>query len=253
MTGARNASRRDALLVISSIDIAMTPAEALLLPAADCYVVIDALRATTTMAALFHAGLERLTVVSTLEAGRAARKDPRTLLLGESGGLPPPGFDYGNSPAEFAALDFTGREAIQVTSNGTVAICAVAHRAVTVAGALVNLSAVAAFAANHARIVLVCAGNGGARVFSLEDFAVAAAFVVELCRHSPGAILGDGAVLALSATAAESLIRRAQHADVLRALGLAADVEFVVGRDTAPAVPVVTSFGEGWAVLENQG
>jgi 2-phosphosulfolactate phosphatase len=238
--------------VLERIDIAMTPAEALLLPVAGCYVVIDALRATTTIAALFHDGLKTLRVLADVDAAREYRSQPGTLLFGEEGGLRPEGFDYGNSPAEAAAVDVDGRDAVLVTSNGTVALCAVANRGVTVAGSLANLSAVARFASRHARVMVVCAGNGGARRFSLEDFAVAAAFVRQLSNGAPSVELGDAALLGSRVAAAEELMRASEHAGVTRRLGFAADVEYAVQRDIAPCVPMVDSFGDGWAVLKNR-
>lgn len=232
------------------IDIAMTPGEALLLPPGDCYLVIDALRATTTIATLFDRGLGRLTVVSRLEAGRALKK-PGVLLFGEEGGLRPDGFDYGNSPVEAAGLEVTGCEAALVTSNGTVALCAVASRGITAAVALANLSAVSALAANHDSVVIVCAGNGGATRFSLEDFAVACALVQKLAA-SGEVELGDAAALAREVAEPARFLRSSSHAGILRSLGLADDIEFAARLDSSRAVPVVTSFGDGWAVLENE-
>lgn len=238
-------------MVNKRLDLAVTPAEALLMPIADCYIVIDAIRATTTIAAMFHGNLSRLRVVSDIAAG-LREKSGKTLLFGEVGGLRPPGFDYGNSPAEAASLDLEGREAALVTSNGTVALCAVAGRGETVAGALVNLSAVTAFCAEAESVTIVCAGNGGARRFSLEDFAVAAAFVRQLLLASPDAALGDAAILAARLAAPEQLIPVSEHAAVVRGLGFVADIEFVTQRDIAPSVPVVTDYGDGWAMLENR-
>lgn len=236
--------------MLERIDIAMTPAEALLLPAADCYLVIDALRATTTIATLFARGLARLTAVSTLDAGRSLRSSS-VLLFGEQGGLRPEGFDYGNSPVEAAELDVRGRDAALVTSNGTVALCAVASRGATVAASLANLSAVARFAESHNAVCVVCAGNAGAKQFSLEDFAVAATIVRQLHIAAPDAVLADSARLAQEVSDPARLVGASTHAEILRTLGFEADIRFARRQDTSSSVPVVTSFGEGLAVLEN--
>lgn len=233
------------------VDIAMTPAETLHLPVADCYVVIDGLRATTTIATLFTRGLHTLTVVDTLDAGRAPRGDG-VLLFGEQGGIKPEGFDYGNSPVEAARLELAGRSAALVTSNGTVALCAVARLGITVAGSLANLSAVASFAGVHERVVVVCAGNDGARRFSLEDFTMAAALVQRIAEPREHWAFGDGARLALEVGSPDTLVGASTHASLTRSLGFQADVEFASQSDTSAAVPLVTSFGDGWAVLENR-
>jgi 2-phosphosulfolactate phosphatase len=235
---------------VKRLDIATTPAEALLLPAADCFIVIDVLRATTTMAVLFERGLESLLVVEELEAAVAARAGRDALLFGERGGLRPEGFDYGNSPSEAATLDVTGRHAIQVTSNGTRALCSVAGRGTAATGSLVNLSATARFAAAFETVMAVCAGNGGAARFSLEDFATAAALVQLLHAAHPEAALGDAARLALALPSPDSLVPASEHADVVRALGFADDIALATRRDLVNAVPVVREHGAGWCRLE---
>lgn len=235
--------------MVSRVDIALTPAEATVLPHAECYVVIDVLRATTTIAALFGRGLARLHVVSRIDEARK-RKAPGRILLGEEGGLRPEGFDYGNSPVEAAGLDLTGREAVQVTSNGTKALCAVAPLGTVTTAAMANLRAAAAFLGRFETVTLVCSGNHGAQTFSLEDFAVAAALLQDLTANNPGLALGDAARLALVVGDPGLLIGRSEHAAILRGLGFGDDVEFARQRDTSDAVPSVTSHGDGWATLE---
>ena len=83
-------------------------------------VVIDVLRAFTTAAFLFAAGVEEITLVSTVEEALALKRaHPDMLLVGEVGGLPIPGFDYGNSPSAFVGVDLRGRCFVQRTSAGT--------------------------------------------------------------------------------------------------------------------------------------
>lgn len=237
--------------MLEHIDVAMTPNEAQALEPAQAYVVIDALRATTTIAALFSRRLRRLRVVSTLDAARSFRASGAT-LLGETGGLRPEGFDYGNSPAEAAALDWTGREAVLVTSNGTKAICAVAGMGAVAAGSLVNLSALADWAGDYERLMVVCAGEAGARTFALEDFAVAACLVAALRQTAPEAALGDGALVALELAEPRRFIGLAGHAEVTRRLGFASDLAFATTQDRAPALPIVVEHGDGWAMLEDR-
>lgn len=236
--------------MVSRLDIAMTPAEAAVLPAADAYVVIDAVRATTTMAVLFHRGLARMRVVESPEAALLARKEAHVLLMGEVGGLRPEGFDLGNSPAEASTVHAIGREAILSTSNGTRAICAVAGLGPTFAGAFVNLSTVVDKVSASERVTFVCAGNALARMFSLEDFAVAAAYVDELRQRFPKAVCGDGALLGVELRDPVAAVLSSEHAEVVRSLGFGADLSLVCQRDAAPSAPFVVESGDGWAVLE---
>lgn len=88
--------------------------------AAGVVVVIDVIRAFTTAAFAFAAGAHEIIPVGTVEQALELRaRLPNTLLMGEVHGFPPPGFDYGNSPAALRGLDFRGKTLIQRTSAGT--------------------------------------------------------------------------------------------------------------------------------------
>ena len=83
-------------------------------------VVIDVIRAFTTAAYAFAAGAEDITLVSTVEEALTLRDQiPNAVVMGEVGGLPPEGFDLGNSPSALIDLDLSGRHFIQRTSAGT--------------------------------------------------------------------------------------------------------------------------------------
>jgi 2-phosphosulfolactate phosphatase len=238
----------------AQIDIAMLPGEALEL-AADCYVVVDVLRATTTIATLFGAGMRSLLAVNEIELARERARNEERLLFGEVDGFPPKGFDYGNSPWEARRAPIRGRGGVLFTTNGTAALCSLAGRGTVLTGALANVSAVARFASRFERVVLVCAGNRGGKVFSLEDLATAATIARALRMLAPAAKLGVGAWLGVEGLARDSLMTAfsaSRHARGLVAMGLAPDVEFCTRADTSPAVPMVVGCGEGWALLEDQ-
>ena len=83
-------------------------------------VVIDVLRAFTTAAFAFDAGAEAITLVSEVSEAFALREaHPDWLIMGEEGGLPVEGFDFGNSPGGFVGQDLRGRRLVQRTSSGT--------------------------------------------------------------------------------------------------------------------------------------
>ena len=87
------------------IDVAFTPEELTRIPLAGASaVVIDVVRASTTIVtALAHGARAVLPVATPDEAIARARAwtDGGALLGGERGGSPPPGFECGNSPAEY--------------------------------------------------------------------------------------------------------------------------------------------------------
>ena len=87
-----------------TVDIALTPT---LVPPAHpsdgaVYVVIDVIRATTTLCALFERGARRVLIAPGIAESRSARErlGEGHLLAGEVGGARPPGFDLGNAPSE---------------------------------------------------------------------------------------------------------------------------------------------------------
>ncbi len=83
-------------------------------------VVIDVLRAFSTAAYAFASGVKDIRLVRTIEdAFRLKKNTPQSLVMGEADGLPVPGFDFGNSPAQFDNIDLKGRHLIQRTTSGT--------------------------------------------------------------------------------------------------------------------------------------
>ncbi|HEY3313477.1 MAG TPA: 2-phosphosulfolactate phosphatase [Anaerolineales bacterium] len=83
-------------------------------------VAIDVLRAFTTAAYAFESGAESISLVAGVEEALIMKaRHPGWLVMGEEGGLPPVGFDFGNSPTQIAKQDLTGKQIIQRTGAGT--------------------------------------------------------------------------------------------------------------------------------------
>lgn len=82
--------------------------------------VIDVLRAFTTAAYAFHAGAEEILLVGAEEeAFRLKRERPDLILVGERGGRPIQGFDFGNSPALISRANLRGKTLVLRSSSGT--------------------------------------------------------------------------------------------------------------------------------------
>jgi len=229
-----------------TIDLALLPAEALEMNG-DCYVVIDAFRATTTIATLFGRRLRTLTACARIEDAHRIKAESGGLLFGEVNGLPPLGFDHGNSPVEAARLDVSGRDAVLFTTNGTAALVAMAARGTVFAGAFANASAIADATAEFASVVLVCAGNAAGKRFALEDFAAAGAIARAMVSSDAELVVADSARLAIDTPPEHA--SRSYHADTLRDIGLDADIAFALRLDTARVAPRVTAHGQTWARL----
>jgi len=127
-------------------------------------VVIDVLRATTTIAEALANGARR--VIPCLEVDEARRRAAElpvgeVLLGGERDGQRIDGFDLGNSPCEYTRDAVAGRTIVFTTTNGTKALesCRKARRVLL--GAFVNRTAVAAALDDEDVIELLCAGTNG--------------------------------------------------------------------------------------------
>ena len=167
------------------IDVILTPAEIATLPARDLAattaVVFDVLRATSTVLAALASGAAGIRPVATLDEAWAMQKEiPGSLIGGEREGVKVEGFRFGNSPLEYTREAVEGREIIHTTTNGTVALRAVAGAKCVLIGALLNLDALAAYlrAAMPEHLLLVCAGSW--TEFSLEDALAAGGLMARL-------------------------------------------------------------------------
>jgi 2-phosphosulfolactate phosphatase len=149
------------------VHVAFTPDEAAEAPTG---VVIDVIRATSTICQALDAGYERVWCAAEVEDARALREDGVT-LGGERLGVLIDGFDLGNSPSEY--LEPRTPTLAMSTTNGTRAIVTAAERCERVyIASLLNLAAVADVVRSHGDDVAVfCAGVKGA--FALDDAYVA--------------------------------------------------------------------------------
>jgi 2-phosphosulfolactate phosphatase len=161
-------------------------------------VVVDVLRATSTIVEALANGARSVFPVATMEdALRLAQNLGResVVLCGERGCLPIPGFDLGNSPAEFTAERIGERQLVMTTTNGTGALLAAGSAAETLVGSFLNLGAVAAALAETERdVVLVAAGRE--KRFALEDALLAGALVREVEALGRRPALNDSALAA---------------------------------------------------------
>lgn len=206
------------------------------LPAAATAVVVDVLRATTTLTVALDAGASRVLPVATPEAGRdLARSRPGALLCGERYGRPIPGYDLGNSPYEYTPERVRGRELVFASSNGSLALIAAARCRRVVIAAFVNASAVLAAVADEPAVEIVCAANESR--FAIEDAGLAgwlaAALIAQGAAPAGAAARAAARLAPRGARAVRALVEGAPHARELRRLGPAwdRDVAFAAGLD----------------------
>lgn len=243
------------------IDVALLPQ--LLLPEptrGSICIVIDVLRATTTLTSLLACGATGVTVAADPEAARAAKRiDPTAILLGEIGGLRPDDFDLGNSPREITPAAVAGRRAICSTSNGTAAIRAATAAPLALLGCLRNGTAVVRVALDAARqdglgLTIVCSGGAGGRSFALDDTLTAGHLVAVALQEAERG--GLGLELTEAALAAQALrhgaiesedeptsnrwervLRQTAAGRHLAQIGLGEDIPFCADVDRETTVP----------------
>ena len=141
-------------------------------------VVIDVLRATTTVAHALASGATSISPFHDVEAARNfARQDASILLCGERNEQRIDGFHLGNSPGDYTSDVVGGRRIALTTTNGTAALhhCRAASRLIL--AAFVNLTAVAECLQqlNDQDIIIVCAGTRGE--ITMEDMLLAGALI----------------------------------------------------------------------------
>jgi 2-phosphosulfolactate phosphatase len=161
-------------------------------------VVIDVLRASTTIIHALGAGCSMVWPVATqAEAEQLAldlaAQGQVALLGGERACQPIPGFDLGNSPSDYTQDVCRGKPVILTTTNGTKALLHAAAAARVLVAGFVNFSAVCEQLARETRSIhLLCAGTD--EQITLEDTLLAGAFVDVL--HGESTAMCDSARLA---------------------------------------------------------
>ena len=216
-------------------------------------VVIDVLRATTTIVHALHNGGEQVLPQPSVESAFAAHAsfEGDSLIGGERGGKIVDGFHNGNSPIEYTSDVVIGKTLILATTNGTVAMerCRSAKRVLI--GAMVNLGAVAKLVEDDPLVTVVCSGTD--QFVTSEDVICAGAIMERIIENRTAAgkhvgQLSDVANIALghwqttkreieNGKSLAEFFRNARGGINLVKLGRNPDIEFASQIDSVPVVP----------------
>ena len=248
---------------MTRIDVALLPGQGSDHSRSVC-IVVDVLRASSSIVTLLDRGARPVLAAGSIEEARSMHQRlPGYLLCGERGGLPPEGFDYGNSPAEFSRLQFEGRGAILATSNGTRLLAVLAEAPAVLAGCLLNRTAAAQAAVKAAGerrldIVVACSAAYGGSTFVLEDAVGAGAIVEAALSATPSLEASDAARFARDAflTARSDLgraIAGSYHAGELMEAGFTDDVAYCAQVDVSQMVPALQRLEDGALALLPDG
>lgn len=220
-------------------------------------IMIDVLRASTTVCAALYNGAKELIPCDSAEKAvqifSGLSKEIR-FLGGERGGMKPSGFDAGNSPDEYSEEAVKGRTVVIATTNGTKIFQKAKQAKLRLIGAFVNINAVC-FAIDeymksesikNKNVFLICAGNSG--TLSYEDALCAGAYINYILRNFEGEEMTDSAHVCknlynLHSRDLKDFISTRQHAQVLKSLGFEHDIETALTFDAYPIAPVMTGQG----------
>ena len=208
-------------------------------------VVIDSLRATSTMLTAFENGCAGFIPVATIEEARelaASLNNPDILLGGERGARALEGFQVGNSPRDYSSERVRGKVVIMTTTNGTRALVAARRAGEVFIGAFLNLSAVCRRLKESGRDVII-ACSGEKNLFCLEDFVCGGAMIA--CLSGEGNSLG----MTDAARAAKilyehfspdicAMLEGSEWGQYLDGVGLGEDVRICAQIDSSRLVPV---------------
>ena len=197
-------------------------------------VVFDILRATTSMVTAFAHGCPWIVPCATPEEARHQRSVyPGVKVGGERGGEKLDGFDFGNSPLEYARPGCAPEGLVMTTTNGTRALLAACGAEEVVVGSLPNIGAVAERVRTHrGPLWIFCAGTE--EDFALEDGYAAGMLLARLDADHPFRHLYEA-----NRTDPFALLSSARNGQRLVKKGWSADVAAAARIDTCPLVPVL--------------
>ena len=179
------------------IEVCLTPKLFSEIQIKDHYIVVlvDILRATTSICAAFENGVKSIVPVATLEEAKAM-KDRGFMVASEQDGKKLDFADFGNSAFNFSREAVAGKTLVYCTTNGTRAL-EIAKKAEKIAiGAFINLSALTAWLIRQdTNIIILC--SGWKNKFCLEDTIFAGAVTERLLKTKHFSTICDSAAAAL--------------------------------------------------------
>jgi 2-phosphosulfolactate phosphatase len=219
------------------VRVGFTPVEQVAAPVG---IVIDVLRATSTICQALAGGFERVICVGEIDDARALAGSD-VALAGERFNVRIDGFDYGNSPREFVkgSDPLSTTTLVLTTTNGTRLLLAAAARCDEVlVASLLNLDAVIEAARDAADVAILCAGVDGA--FAIDDAYVAGRIAAALDGEPDDAAVA-AVRLARAYETPEAAIGAGVSAANIRNAKLDDDIAFCARESVLDVVPRIVA------------
>lgn len=209
--------------------------------------VIDTIRATSTIITILGCGGEKVIVARDKKEAFFLRDIfKESIVCGEEGGLPPEGFDFGNSPLEISGAHLEGRTAIIMTTNGTQSIIKAKQCHRVYALSTLNINAcidcvIESADKSGCDILFLCSGEKGKIAY--DDVFTAGLAIKYLLTKPYKLEFTDAAKVALAASLSEFNIKEALEkscsAKSLRDAGLGDDIAYISKLNRFKATPLM--------------
>ena len=200
-------------------------------------VIIDVLRATTTIPVLLYKNARNVVTTDDLNEAKVFSG----VKIGERKSLKIEGFDYNNSPTALFEIDFSGKSVLLTTSNGTRAVKMYEKFREVIALSFCNFSAVKSFLESRNNIIFVCSGSHGE--FSLEDFVCATLMIKEFSSNNDFDTLQLAELVNVGREDYFDICVKSRHARSLVKKGFERDVSYSLSMDTINIVPIYSNKG----------
>jgi len=204
-------------------------------------VIVDILRATSSICAAIHNGVKSIIPVATVEEARAM-KQQGYLVASERDGYVLDFADYGNSPFNFTPDKVKGKDIVYSTTNGTRCIHMASHSKAVVIGSFLNISSLADWLIQQNAPVLIFCASWKDR-FSLEDTVFAGALAERLLdsgkfESNCDAVTASVDLWSIAKNDLLGYIQKAAQKERLASKGLDDCIEYCLTADTTHVVPV---------------
>jgi len=227
----------------NSIEVCFSPAltEFIQTKGKSIVVVVDILRATTSMISALAGGAKSVIPLTSVEKAMELKKNGFPVAAERDGRLL--NFaDYGNSALDFMQGEVAGEKVVFSTTNGTMAFLAAKDLGDVLIGAFSNLTALAGWIAGQDRnVIILCAG--WKNTFCLEDTIFAGALIEKLTEMKAWQIHCDSAAASsdlwnVAKNDLMSYVEKAIHRERLRVLGVDDVLKYSFEIDTCAIVPL---------------
>lgn len=208
----------------------------------DTVVVVDILRASTTICVALQNGAHSVIPVASLDEARSYKT--KGFLVGAERNAKRCDFaDFGNSPFDYSSDAVSGKDVVFTTTNGTQAIDIASGCRCLYVGAFVNIEALANKLVGAKRIVVVCAGWNNR--INIEDTLFAGALIEQMSDRGEVDFSADSAQMALllwqsSANDVMAVVGKSEHYARLKANGVEHETAYCLKQNTVPVVPFYT-------------